>query len=66
MPTDQTVASSFTSQNTATEQTWQELEAASFRAEAKYLGYLARVHDLDEATIKRLIFLRFRLMSRRN
>ncbi len=66
MSIDQTVAPGLTSQNTATEQTWQELEAAGFRVEVPYLGYLARVYDLDEVTIKRLILLRFRLMSRRN
>ncbi len=64
MLTDKSVVWGITSQNLATEQTWQELEAASFRVETHYIGYLARAYDLDEATVKRLIFLRFRLTGR--
>ncbi len=77
MPTEQTLQSAApsvnqgavpepTTQSEATERIWRALEAGHFRLDARHLARLAQFYRLDEATIKRLIFLRYCLMSRRN
>ncbi len=53
-------------QSETTERIWRELEAANFRLDRRHLDRLAQLYSLDEAAIKRLIFLRYRLMSKRN
>ncbi len=77
MPTDQSVesvvpiadqgaADGIASQNTITEEIWREFQSTNFRLGARYVDRLAQIYGLDEATIKRLIFLRYRLMSKHN
>ncbi len=63
---DQSVANGITSQNTITEEIWREFQSASFRLGARYIDRLAQIYGLDEGTIKRLVFLRYRLMSKHN
>ncbi len=60
---DQSAVPSVIGQNITTEQTWREFEAAGFWLNTRRIDRLASLYGLDETTIKRLVFLRYRLMK---
>jgi hypothetical protein len=50
----------------ATERAWRDVAARGWQLDVLDIASLAQIYELDEATIKRLIFLRYRLASQRS